>query len=94
LVYGRPRGWYEHAPYSRADSLHAIARGEEDWKALFKLRNPTESVNSWLKAKWQGRKARAPAVGAARQQFALIGAALYSNFQGALAHAERLERAA
>lgn len=75
---------------SRADSLHALAPGDPDWERLFDLRNPTESVNAWIKAKLHGKRSRAPAVGAARNHFALLCAAIYNNFQAIRAHARRL----
>jgi len=84
----------QRAPYSRADNLHSIAPGEADWERLFDLRNPTESINWWIKSRLQGRRSRAPAVGAARQHFWLIGVALYNNYQALVAHAQRTETAA
>ena len=82
---------FRDAPFSLAENLHAIAPGEDDWERLFDLRNPTESLNALIKSRFSGPKQRAPAVGAARQHFAPLGAALYINFQAAIAHAERLE---
>jgi len=85
---------FEKSRLSWAENIHAVAPGEDDWESLFDLRNPTESINSWIKSKLHGRKARAPAVGAARQHFALLCAALYANFAASLAWAQRLKRAA
>ncbi|MBA2325019.1 MAG: hypothetical protein H0V95_00030, partial [Actinobacteria bacterium] len=85
---------FSSATISRADSLHAIAPGEDDWERLFDLRNPTESVNSWVKSRLHGPRSRAPAVGAPRQLFALLAAALYNNFQATVAHADRRGRLA
>jgi hypothetical protein len=82
------------APFSLAENLHAIAPGEDDWVRLFDLRNPTESLNALIKRKFESPTQRAPAVGAARQLFALLGAALYINLQAEIAHRERAVREA
>jgi hypothetical protein len=78
------------APFSLGENLHAIAPGEEDWDRLFALRNLTESINWWIKDRHHGRQARGPAVGAKKQHFALICAALYNNFAASVAHDERV----
>lgn len=85
---------YETNRVRRAENLHSIAPGEPDWERLFDLRNPTESINNWVKDKFHGKKRRAPAVGARRQHVALLGAALYSNFAAQVAQADRLRRMA
>src|SRR5207253_107263 len=54
--------------------------------------NRSASLNALIKAQFSGPEQRAPAAGAARQHFALLGAALSLNFQAAMAHAERVER--
>jgi hypothetical protein len=85
---------YETAKVSRAHNIHSIAPGEDEWETLFDLRNPTESINNWIKERLQGKSSRAPAVGARRQHLALLGAALYNNLAASLAQAERLKRIA
>ena len=83
---------HEDSKIRLAENLHAIAPGEDDWERLFDLRNPTESVNNWVKERLQGKKSRAPAVGARRTQFDLLCLAGYNNFVAALAFADRVKR--
>jgi hypothetical protein len=83
---------YRTAKHSMADTLHSIAPDEPDWEHLFDHRNLTESINNWVKDSFSGKDRRAPAVGARRQHFALICAAIYNNFTASLAQADRLKR--
>lgn len=69
-----------------ADALAATKRALRDLER--------ESINKWIKERLQGKKSRAPAVGARRQHFSLLCAALYNNFAALLAHRDRLKQQA
>lgn len=72
---------------NRAESLRPISEGDVDWRRLYALRPGAESINRWVKEKL--RDSRAPAVGRARQHFALLCCGLLNNVAAVVAHLRR-----